>query len=161
MRATHFTKMFPVLVSILSGSLIAGVVPGRWEKVDTQRTGAELTIILKSGDRIDGVLKGTTPDSLTIVAGNSEQLLPKSQVQRVQTLHNVHRNRGLASGMAVGALAAIPGALVGNALSDADHGKNTAIGAVSFGAIGAGIGAAIGFAFDKAHEAPEVLYEAK
>ena len=40
------------LVVLLSTSLQAGVIPGRWEKVETLGQGAEIIITMQSGDRL-------------------------------------------------------------------------------------------------------------
>ena len=137
----------------------ADVVPGRWEKVDSQVAGTPLVFILKSGERIGGVFKKSEADSLTVAeAGVSERRILKADIGRVESSQRVTSvKHDTLVGMVCGfAPAAVFGVLIGRAF------ENTTAGVVLFGGIGAGIGAAVGYAVGKAtQERIEVLYIAK
>ena len=88
MKSRTFVSVIISLV-VLTTSGQAGMIPGRWEKVDAQPRTAGLEVILKSGERINCFFKESDSDSLTIadpVAG--ERRLPKSAVARVETIQD-------------------------------------------------------------------------
>ena len=47
--------------------LHAEVIPGRWEKVEAQKQGTELTLILHSGEPVYGLLKEVTHDTVIVI----------------------------------------------------------------------------------------------
>jgi hypothetical protein len=59
-------KSLPLFILISSGLLNAAVVPGRWEKVDGLQEGTRIVVEIKSGDRLEGALKGSSPQELTV-----------------------------------------------------------------------------------------------
>ena len=150
--------------------LQAGVIPGRWEKVDAQAPGTGLTVIMKSGDRFDCAFKELQMDTLVVETSSGERRIPKVDIQRLETSELVSDpvRDGTLTGLGIGAgaggiLGALVGAAVGGIWGDTgDQIKGALIvGAVGAG-IGAGAGAAIGFTVDYAvkHKRPEVLYVA-
>ncbi len=61
------------LVVLLSTSLQAGVIPGRWEKVETLGQGAEIIITMKSGDRLEGAFRHPDAEALFVVEVNGSE----------------------------------------------------------------------------------------
>ena len=55
-------KSLPLFILISSGLLNAQVVPGRWEKLDSQPTGKQIIVNLKAGDRLECALKESGAD---------------------------------------------------------------------------------------------------
>ena len=150
--------------------LQAGVIPGRWEKVDAQTPGTGLTVIMKSGDRFDCAFKELQMDTLVVETSSGERRIPKVDIQRLETSELVSDpvKDGTLKGVVIGAVVVgVFGGLVGAADRSIWGGTGDQIqGALVVGAIGAGIGAgagaAIGFTVDYAvkHKRPEVLYVA-
>ncbi len=150
--------------------LQAGVIPGRWEKVDAQTPGTGLTVIMKSGDRFDCAFKELQMDTLVVETSSGERRIPKVDIQRLETSELVSDpvKDGTLKGVVIGAVVVgVFGGLVGAADRSIGGGTGDQIqGALVVGAIGAGIGAgagaAIGFTVDYAvkHKRPEVLYVA-
>ena len=48
-----------ILVVLVTTSLQAGVVPGRWEKLDAQPVGTSIIVTLEGGDHMECDLKGS------------------------------------------------------------------------------------------------------
>ena len=143
---------------LLSISLLqAGVVPGRWEKLDSQASGTQLIITLNSGDRIGCDFKSSSPSDLTFTdQGGIQRILPKSGVRKIVSARrrvNDSAIRGGLIGAAIGALAILPLAVL---LRDGGGGKEVALDVLPF----AGIGAGVGTALDLAIKEREVLYAA-
>ncbi len=100
--------------------LQAGVIPGRWEKVDAQTPGTGLTVIMKSGDRFDCAFKELQMDTLVVETSSGERRIPKVDIQRLETSE-----------------------LVSDPVKDGTL-KGAVIGAVALGVLGASVGAALG-----------------
>ncbi|RPI28637.1 MAG: hypothetical protein EHM61_04360 [Acidobacteria bacterium] len=131
----------------------AGVVPGRWEKVQAEKPGTEMIITLSSGEEFEAVFKELTADSFVMTLGGSERALPKSGVRKVTTAERRTGPlwNGPVIGAAVGALIAIIGANVDDVSGDDAW---IAIPIV------AGIGAGIGLGVDAAFQTRITLYKA-
>ncbi len=166
-------KSLPLFILISSSLLNAQVVPGRWEKVEAQKQGTVLTVIMKSGDRFDCTFEDLQMDTLVVETGAGEQRIPKVDVQRLETLVPDSVKDGTVKGVVIGAVAlgvlgGVAGAFPCSGSSfcstDTDERIQGALVVGSVGAaIGAGVGAAIGYGVDKAadHKRPEVLYIAR
>ncbi len=144
------------LVVLVSPFLHAGVIPGRWEKLDAQPSGKQIVVTLKTGDRMECAFKESGNDELTVVTSTgNEMTIAKSEVLRISSLekHDDPATNGtligLAAGFAVG-IAVIAG--------EEDF---TVLGRLVFGGLGAAIGSLVGYAADKAHKGTEVLYQAR
>lgn len=148
-----FSTGLIALMLLSTGFLPAGVIPGRWEKVDALSSGKPISVTLKPGDRLMVRFKSATPDSLTVVDPSGHELtLPKSQVQLI-TRDDDGVTDGTLTGMAAGfAAGAAFGAFIGRAF------ENTLGGIGIFGGISAGIGALVGYSVDRSHKESEVLY---
>ncbi len=72
----------------LDSSLQAGVIPGRWEKVDELKPGSSITVTLKTGDTLHGKFAGSAADSIRITVDDVERELPKSAVSSVALLQH-------------------------------------------------------------------------
>ncbi len=61
--------VYRVCLLFLSHSVLlqAQVVPGRWEKVEAQKQGTELTLILHSGEQVYGLLEEVTHDTVILI----------------------------------------------------------------------------------------------
>ncbi len=157
--------------------LHAQVVPGRWEKVEAQKQGTVLTVIMKSGDRFDCTFEELQMDTLVVETGAGEQRIPflgsipKVAIQRLETLVPDSVKDGTVKGAVIGAVAlGVLGGFAGTQCSgsfcstDIDDRIEGALLVGTVGAvIGAGVGAAIGYGVDKAadNKRPEVLYIAR
>ena len=144
--------------------LHAEVIPGRWEKVEAQKQGTELTLILHSGEPVYGLLKEVTHDTVIVVdEGGGQRSVTKSSIHQVETTRIDSTRSGTLIGLAIGgAVGSISGGLVARASSDFPTASDFLQGALIIGAIGAGIGAAFGYTVEKwvDHKRPEVLYVA-
>ena len=152
------------LAFLFTTSLQAQVIPGRWEKVEAQKQGTELTLILHSGEQVYGLLEEVTTDTVIVIEeGGGQRSITKLSVHRVDTTQIDSTRNGTLIGLAIGGAAgSISGALFISGFSDFPKASEYLGAALVCGAIGAGIGAAIGYGVDKAsdHKGPEVLYVA-
>ncbi len=155
-----------VCLLLLSHSVLlhAQVIPGRWEKVEAQNQGTELTLILHSGEQVYGLLEEVTTDTVIVIEeGGGQRSITKLSVHHVETTRIDSTRNGTLIGLAIGGAAgSISGAWFATALSERPSASDYLGGALICGAIGAGIGAAIGYKVDKEadHKRPEVLYVA-
>lgn len=147
--------LFFALVFLVSSSLQAGVVPGRWEKVDSQASTTALVVMLKSGEWINCFLKQSDPESLTVVDPvNGERRIAKQDVDRVQTSQQV--SDPVWDGILIGMLVGVVPGLLNQGEVKAGGGSRGA-----YWAYGLLLGGAVGYLVDKTREGPEVLYVAK
>lgn len=159
-------KSLPLLILISSGLLNAAVVPGRWEKVDSLRSGEQIVVNLKAGSRGRFSFKESDADSLTLVTSAGRELkIAKSEVRSIvgeKTVIGFDRTlKGLGLGFAAGTLA---GVIVGAVITSGEGGLSTHSIApiLGIGAVGAGIGAAVGFGVDTSQRErkADVIYRA-
>ncbi len=133
------------MVAILTGSLHAAIVPGRWEKVDSLSQGTPLTIVMRSGDRFDYAFQKADATSITVRddAGREHEIA-KAQVHKIVQPGTDNRDRTTLIGALVGAGAGI-GTGIGISKSfDETFFARTDLMALTCGAIGAVSGAFIG-----------------
>ncbi len=144
--------------------LHADVIPGRWEKVEVQKQGTELTLILHSGEPVYGLLKEVTHDTVIVTEkGGGQRSVTKSSIHRVETTRIDSTRSGTLIGLAIGgAVGSISGVLFIRGFSDFPTASEYLGAALLCGAIGAGIGAAFGYTVEKwvDRNRPEVLYVA-
>ncbi len=152
------------LAFLVTTSLQAQVIPGRWEKVEAQKQGTELTLILHSGEQVYGLLEEVTHDTVIVIEeGGGQRSITKFSIHRVETTRIDSTRNGTWIGLAVGgAVGSISGALFAGGFADFPAAGDYLGGALLCGGIGAGIGAAIGYKVDKDadHIMAEVLYVA-
>jgi hypothetical protein len=138
---------FVVVAIVAAGTLSAGVVPGRWEKVAAEKPGSKLIITMQSGERIDGFYKGLTGEHLQLaMLDGQERAVRKADVTRIITADK--RMGSLTNGFIIGAAvgAAIPLIATAIGVHDDDAGPvavTTLLVALMGGGIGVGIDAAV------------------
>ncbi len=159
-------KSLPLFILISSSLLNAQVVPGRWEKVDSLRSGERIVVTLKAGGLGRFSLKESDADDVTVVTSTGRELkIAKTEVRSIvgeKTVIGLDGTlKGAVAGFAVGALIAgiILGAIANN---EGGWSSTTTAHVLGYGAAGAGIGAAVGFGVDisQKHRRTEVLYRA-
>ncbi len=166
MVKTAGVLVYRVCLLLLFHSVLlhADVIPGRWEKVEAQKQGTELTLILHSGEQVYGLLEEVTTDTVIVIEeSGGQRSVTKVSIHRVETTRIDSTRSGTLIGLAIGGAAgSISGAFFATALSETPTASEYLGGALICGAIGAGIGAAIGYKVDKEadHKGPEILYVA-
>ncbi len=160
MVRTARSVVYGVCLLLLFHSVLlhADVIPGRWEKVEVQKQGTELTLILQSGEPVYGLLKEVTHDTVIVIEEDGGQRsVTKSSIHLVETTRIDSTRSGTLIGLAIG------GGLAARASSENPTVSDFLQGFLILGAIGAGIGAAFGYTVEKwvDHKRPEVLYVAK
>ena len=155
---TRGVKSIVTIICLAVGSLTAGVVTGRWEKVDGLQEGTRIVVEINSGDRLEGAFKRVSPQELTIIdPGGSDRQVPKTTVAKIVTAEKV--KDGLTNGMLIG---------MGVGTGIAVGAVALATGGVSEECIVCGLAIFVGFAggwgmgaaIDAIHNGPEVLYQA-
>ena len=139
-----------VLVLLSLVSLQAGVIPGRWEKLDGQPSGTRMLVTLNSGERMDCALSSSGALDLTVTdQTGTERVLPKSEVRKiVSATREVRDNvmKGTLIGAIVGGLAVLPFAAI---IENETGQRDAMMTVVGYAGIGAGIGAAVDWAIDR------------
>lgn len=159
MKTQSFISVITLLL-LLTTSLQAGVIPGRWEKLDSQPPGKQIIVTLKIGDRMECTFKSSGPDDLTVTdQSGTERKVPKSEVQTIDSVEKTGDsllNGTLIGAGVVGAITLIPIIYLGVLRSD------DALDAKTMGILGAyiGVGAGVGAGIDALYRRPEVLYQA-
>ena len=83
MKTQTFISVITLLL-LLTTSLQAGVIAGRWEKLDSQSPGKKIIVTLKTGDRMECDFKSSGADDLTVTDRNgNERRVPKSEVREI------------------------------------------------------------------------------
>jgi len=140
------------------------VIPGRWEKVEAQKQGTELALILHSGEPVYGLLEEVTTDTVIVIEeSGGQRSVTKVSIHRVETTRIDSTRSGTLIGLVIGgAVGSIGGGLAARASSQNPKASDYLQAALILGAIGAGIGAAFGYTVEKwvDHKRPEVLYVA-
>ena len=147
-----------VLVATATALPRAGVVPGRWEKVEALEEGYAITVKLDSGERFKASYVSFTDEAILLKRDSGEELeVPKAAVGKI-TSQSRDSNDGLRNGAIIGAVAGGVLALgAGLELADGDdYGVVLAITAL-YAAIGMGVGVGI----DAIVQGHEVLYQAR
>lgn len=163
LRARQQTASLLLLVVLLTLTRTdAGVIPGRWEKVDALPPGAHVVLILKAGDeRILGSFERSDGESLTLRdETNAHRRVSKSSVSKVldPSLFDSKWN-GLLIGGAIGVGA---GALLGPAVWGGENQSFTnADASLIYAILGVFTGGFIGLLLDERRDNPVVLYIAR
>lgn len=158
-----------VITFILAAAPLRGQTPPeRWEKVEGLQPGTDISVRLKTRDRLNGSFKSISQDALEITDDSTHtRSLPKSVIQAVETLSK--RPDRLCNGTLIGALVGVAGGIAGmvafgNAKTNGpvywgdEEGPVYLVGAAL---VGGAIGAATGAIVDASIKHPEVLYQAK
>lgn len=145
-----------VFVIVLMSSTLgqAMVVPGRWEKVASEKAGSRLIVTLKTGDYMECAFVRLSDDSLIVSTPNGvEREYSKANVARITTADK--RMGSLVNGTIIGAaVVGIPMAIFASSVSGSGTEKANAVLLMT------GIGAAIGLAIDAGVKGYITLYEA-
>ena len=83
-KALSVTLVICSLIITHSTSLVAGVIPGDWRKVDAQPSGTQIAIALKSGDLLIATLKEVDQDTLVLETDAGERGIPKLAVAQIE-----------------------------------------------------------------------------
>jgi len=148
--------MILLLVQLLQA---AGVVPGKWSKVDMLAAGTPIEVKLKSGDRMVCAFRNSDAQALVVSdLQGSEQRLRKEDVARITGTEPFRDSvaNGLWIGLGVGAGLGLLGGLA-VASDDPEAIAYIPLALAIYGAAGMGIGALV----DHAIKGHEVLYEAQ
>ena len=158
MKTQSFVSVITLLL-LLTTFLQAGVIPGRWEKLDSQPPGKEIIVTLNSGDRMEYTFKSSGPDDLTVTdPSGTERKVPKSEVQTIDSVEKT--GDSLLNGTLIGA--GVGGAISLFPLIYTMIRSDTDVGAGTMAFVGAtiGFGAGMGAGIDAVYRRPEVLYQA-
>jgi len=81
------------LIILISSSIQASVVPGRWEKLESLPPGRELEVRLNSKERLEGQLLEVEVEELVLNREEDGELrLPKSQIVKVTSRDRIARD---------------------------------------------------------------------
>jgi hypothetical protein len=156
MKATRAITILALLV-LATASLQAGVIPGRWEKVEALHAGYPIVVTLESGERLRAVFDGLSEKGLLLTKGDKQGLdVPKAHVVKIEGQEKIENN-GLGNGAIIGAVVG-GGFGLGAALACAceDEAGFVAVATALYGAIGTGVGVGV----DALFKSREVLYKA-
>ena len=141
-----------VLGLLLVTSAWAGVVPGKWEKVQAEKPGTEMIITMSSGDVIRGEYQEVGDEELLMTVEGESRAVPKSAIAKITTAER--RTGPLWNGPVIGA--AVGGGLAGIVAAGL-HESEGAAAAIGLCAL---IGAGIGLGADAAYQTRITLYQA-
>jgi hypothetical protein len=114
---------------------------GSWASVSQLAPGTQIRVTLSGGRTLQGSVQTVTPDSLAIAATKGQEMLPRTEVKRVETKRNGHRGRNALIGLGIGAGG---GLAVGAGIDSGDHGWFPNIGKAIFTPLGALVGTIVG-----------------
>jgi len=149
-------RQVALLVGLLSISfVVAGVVPGRWEKVDAQPRGTSLIISGKTGEEWSGILEAVTSDSIVIrLRDGTEFPLGKDAIQEIRRQGDSREN-GTLIGAGIGGGV---GFAIGICSDEGGCSSDKVDRGMFIGGIGALTGALFGWLSDAAVTGEEVIF---
>lgn len=154
----EFIKIASFLLVSTPVFLNAGVVPGRWEKVEALKVGSPVVVTMKSGTRLEAKFRGLRAQAIDLTDESGKDLqIPRSEVVRIATLGNTD---GLSDGALIGA--GIGVAVAVSILAIAGSGEGEVLGSAKWGAplLLGGVGALTGALVDNAYRGEEIIYKA-
>ena len=104
MTKTARTPVVLILGYLVFVSALAEVVPGRWEKVEALKSGSQITVELKNGDRIKGQFEGLSPSELLLRTGSAQAVVPKGEIRQITIVRHDSVKNGTLIGAGVGAV---------------------------------------------------------
>jgi len=157
MKARRIRTSF-AMVALTAVSLNAGVIPGRWEKVQALQEGYAVVVKLESGEGIKASYAGFTEEGLLLKRDSGEELeIPKAAVVTVTSQQRIS-NDGLGNGAIIGAAVGGGFALsAGLLLAGGDEPGVVAAFTALYAAIGLGVGVGV----DAVIKGHEVFYAAR
>jgi hypothetical protein len=139
------------------------IYPPSWERVLSVPPRAELTVVLDTGEKRRYRFGSATADTLRLLAsGGREETLTRAQIRRI-VRHGVNdpSTDGLVAGALIGAGSVFAPTALAYGLCGAEcYGRGAGSALVISTAIGAGIGAAIGWVIDEAHKGTDQVFPA-
>jgi hypothetical protein len=155
------TRVFAyfALIAITTSWLNAGVVPGRWEKVEALEEGYPIVVMLQNRERIEAAYSGLTDESLLLVKNDGEELdLPKVGVIKVESRDKL-RNDSVGDGALWGAI--VGGGVTAVVLAAYSRHEDVGAGLAAYSiALSSGIGMGVGVGLDAMVKEPKIFYEA-
>ena len=164
------TKVSPTVIVFLAiiaaGSLCAGVIPGRWEKVRALERGSAIIVFLQEGDRLECAYQALEEEQLIVATSDQAELtLPKSTIRKVtsaQPISDSTRNgtwigAGIGFGAGFASMVAVEKSKTASGYRFAEENVGYALAG---GLAGAAAGAVLGRIIDAKTKAAEVFYEA-
>ena len=156
MKTQSFTGVITLLL-LVTTSLQAGVIPGRWEKLDAQPVGTPIIVTLEGGDRMKCDFKSSGADAVTVTDESGvERKLPKSAIDKILSADKKVVDNVLDGTLIFAGVLAAPTAILGRSIIGEESREAYVNTVLMMAAIGAGIGAGI----DLAYKSHEVLYKA-
>ncbi|GAB4119700.1 MAG: hypothetical protein Kow001_19080 [Acidobacteriota bacterium] len=150
----------PLTLAAVFPHLLAGVIPGRWEKVAALVDGTPVRIELVSRERIEGLFRGLGPGELQMETSAGTQSFPRHDVIRVERLDRLPppRRRWLIMGAGSGLGFAVP---FMDENARLHYEISTAANGLILGVVGAGIGLTASAILDARDRSRAPLYEAR
>jgi hypothetical protein len=125
-------------ISDVSAALAGAPAHGSWADVQMLERGARLRVTTTAG-AVTGQLESATDTSIDLRAGNNTTHVPRTDIRRVERAPTASVGRGARKGFLIGALS---GAALGVAAVRSNRAAWISVLALSWGGIGAAIGAA-------------------
>jgi len=153
-------QIFSMLTLCLMSSLaFADVVPGRWEKADSTPPGSRISILMRSGDQLEGTFVSSDDQAVTIQTPDGRNVpLVKAAILRVTRPKQASR---ALIGAAIGGGAGLATGLAISSRFDETFLARKDLMGVTFTAIGACVGAGIGSTIRRDTGEQEVLYQGR
>ena len=147
-----------VLGWLTSVALHGGVVPGRWEKLDSLEPGSKILLVSQAGDTVLYTFQSANSTSLTVRARDGRDLvIPKSHVTRV-IKRNSRSSKQAWIGTAIGAGTGFALGALGSRGADEGPFARWEVAGISLGAVGALTGFTIGY-FTAENPPDDLVYE--
>jgi hypothetical protein len=158
----QLTTVVVLLSSFLLSTvtLVAQTASSDWSRLNSVASGSKLSVKLKNGTSVDGVLRGVSETALSLTVKNAAKEFRRDDVASVYEVSSKSATKATLIGLGVGAGA---GAVVG-AVSDSNNDSfetldNAATAAATV--VGAGVGALAGFFIGRSGRKRVLIYEAK
>jgi hypothetical protein len=131
-----------------------------WSRLTSVPTGSKLSVKLRNGKKIEGVLSNISDSALTLLVKNTSREVKRDDVSTVHTVNGASVTKATLIGLGVGAGA---GAIAGVAVRDP---KDTFlnldnVATAAFTVVGAGVGTLTGFVIGKTRKKKVLIYEAR
>ena len=150
MKSVRIQIVSLLLAGLISMPAHADVIPGRWEKVSDLELGTPITVALKNGDQVGGEFEGLSASEVDIETHSARAVIPKADIQTIQTQPRggavSGARKGAAIGAAVGAGVGAGGMIVALASGGGgeDLGETMGLFLLIVPAVATGIGTALG-----------------
>lgn len=163
MRITtrQFAPIVILVISLLLSpiTLMAQTATSDWSRLASMPAGNKLSVKLRNGKKIDGILSSVSDTAVTLLRKNTTTEVKRDDIKTVHQLGGASVTKSTLIGLGVGTGA---GAIVGVAVRDNDSFldlDNVATAAITV--IGAGVGALTGYAIGATRKKRVLIYEAK